>query len=140
MFKKHTFRAAYAGAGISNTHNTYSSENTTMFSVNSESDDLNAFANSHRPNRAPNKSRKSNKKSEKVFEFNFKTMLIAVAALVAIILIVALIFVAANSSGRDIEKENNSYLSYSKGGIYYIAVNGTVLEETFENEIELIPS
>ena len=140
MFKKHTFRAAYAGAGISNTHNTYSSDNATTFSVNSESDDLKAFANSHRPNRAPNKSQKPSKKNEKVFEFNFKTMLIAVAAVVALILIVALVFVAANSSGRDIEKENNTYISYSKGGIYYLAVNGTVLEETFENEIELVPA
>ena len=140
MFKKHIYRAAFASDGILSAHNIYQSDNTMTFAVNSESDDLKAFANSHRPRRTPSQQKKPNKKSEKVYEIDLKTILIAAAALVALILLIVMIVVAANSSGSNIEKENNTYVSFEKDGLYYIAVNGTTLDETFDNEIELVPA
>ena len=140
MFKKHTFRAAFAGAGISSTSGTCAFDSSATLAVNSESDDLKAFANSHRPRRVPNKPQKNNKKPEKVYEIDLKTILIAAAALVALILLIVIIVSAVNSSGKSIEKENNTYISYSKDGVYYVAVNGSTLDETFENEIEVVPA
>ncbi len=133
MLKKDVRDLAYAGAGAS--------ERGISFAKNSESDDFNEFAFSRRPHRKQQKApRRKNGSDEKVFEIDLKTLIIAASALLALILLIVIIVVAANSSGKDIVKENNTYVSFSKDGSYCVSVNGHTLDETFENEISLSPA
>ena len=72
---------------------------------------------------------------------NYVPFIFAGVAVVALIIIIALIASVFNSSNSSSAIEDNVYFSYSDSdNKYHVLINGEELKQTFNNEIELIPS
>ena len=143
MINKNNYRAAFAGAAPNGSacRNTEFDNGISYSAASSETDDFNGFTSSHQPHRNSSGSpRRPQQKKRKVYEINLKTILIIAASVLAFVLLVIAIVAIANSNGGNITKENNTFTSFEKEGLYYVAVNGDVVEPGFENTIELVPA
>ena len=142
MFEKNQARPAFAAAGMtgqSASPRAKQRDGFTFNSANTETDDFNAFTSEQTRERAQRRERPapSGKPSH---GSNHSWIIAVVAAVAAILLLVLVASVIANSS-KDIEYTDNTYLAFVEdSGSYRVAVNGTVLEETFDGETRVIPS
>lgn len=137
MFYKNNYRPAMATAGYApqGSKKATVKEGVLFNNASDATDDFGAFNSSSRS--AQKKSSNAQKKPP-MFEFNLKTILILAAALLAVVLLIVVFVSIANSTGSHLMNKNNAYLSYEIDGQYYVAVNGEVLDTTFENEISLV--
>ncbi len=110
-----------------------------MLDANSEADDFGAFTSDQTRERAPRRERPAAQNSSKK-GFN-RMWIIAIAAVVAVVLLCVLVGAIILNSSGDIQYTDNTYLVYVEdSGNYRVAVNGTLLEETFDGETRVIPS
>ena len=136
MILKNNYRPAFATAGASFDQSARkNAQKAIMFNSADEAEDFNAFQDSSAPQRAPQKPKKN---KGRTLELSLKTLLIALASLVALILLIVVIVAAVNSSGSPMTAENNSFVSYEQEGLYYVAMNGEIVGDSFENPLELV--
>lgn len=140
MFYNSKLQPAYASANNAKARNARSQRDGISFSAaNNETEDFNAF-NSSQGSGEMRKPPRKKKKAQKSFVLTPKTIIVAAAALVAVVLLIVIFVAMANSSGSHLTLKNNSYLSYDIDGSYYVAMNGKTLDQSFENEVSLIPA
>lgn len=140
MFYNNNLRPAFASANNASVHNSHTKKDFVTFSAaSSETDDFNSF-NTSQGSGEMRRPPKKKKKPQKTFELNLKTVAIAAAVLVAAVLLIVIFVAMANSSSSHLTLKNNSFLSYDIDGTYYVAMNGKTLDQSFENEISLIPA
>ena len=144
MFFNNRMRPAFATAGACN--NTpvrcKNHKDALMLDANSAADDFGNFSNAQTHEKAPRRERPAmpQKQPKKKQPFN-KLWILAIVAVVAVVLIGILVVSAIRNSAKDIQYTDNTYLAYlEETGTYRVAVNGKVLEQTFEGETRVIPS
>ena len=144
MLYKNNLRPAEATAGAASGENFAARRQNDALMYNTgagEAEDFNSFNSfsdeEEMPKRtyrrpAPNNNRQTKKK------FPLIPVIAAVAAAVLLIIIIACV---ALSGGKNITYTDNTYVAFADGdGNYFVAANGSILEESFEGEVEVIPS
>lgn len=138
MIFKNNYRPALATAGAPCSFKAEKkAQSGIMFNSADETEDFNAFQGSSSQQK---EMKRRPQKKKTTLELSLKTLLIAAASVVALILLIVVVVAALNSSGTPITAENNSFISYENDGRYYVAMNGEIIGDGFENEIELTPA
>ena len=140
MLNKNNMRPAMAGAAPSYGGNVAHRQNDSLnYQMGtSEAEDFGAFHSfsekeePRRPAKRPTPKKAPDKKA----------ILIGVIAAVVFVLLVAVIIgVSLAGGGSNITYTDNTYVAYADGdGNYHVVVNGSVLDDTFEGEVEIVPS
>lgn len=139
MFMKNHLRPALATAGADRRNSGKPAENDAFLfeNANTEADDFNAF---HTTGRDEAPKRPQPKKGGGISK---RTWIIAAIAAAAVLFLAIVIIIVANvaNATNGIKTKGNSYIAYADGdGVYHVAVNGKVLETSFEGEVEVTPS
>ena len=144
MFTKNNMRLAYSAAGsFENNRPINSSNDSFKFqAANSGSDEFNEFnsfdsSSKKQPaqqQRQPRKAPAQNRKKPGIDP----RMIIAIVAVVAVVFIAVIIAAVAFSDGNSIKYDDNAYIVYTDAeNNYFIALNGEVIDASFESEIFL---
>ncbi len=144
MFLKNTTRPAYAAAGVgSRTQSDTRQKEAFQFeNNNTETDDFNSFnsGNTGMNNRSEQRRSSAQRGDSPAKGRPWLIPAIIGAVVVVVLLLIVVVAVAANVS-HDMKSKGNTYISYADtDGVYHIAVNGNVLDQTFEGETTVIPS
>ncbi len=147
LFKNNDLRPAFAAAGSQKpTANHRSFNDSIAFNTDAYSDTSNfgGFNEENTRERAPRPKAPSQKggqaKKKNNASIPYWVWGVIAAAFVVILIFGLIISVAVNSS-NNIELTDNTYISYTEDGqTYYIATNGSVLDDVFESEPKIIPS
>lgn len=142
MLNNNRMRPAFATAGTSAEHHAPRNnriDSMTLY-ANTEADDFGAFTSDQTREKGAKRERPTQQK--KSFGKGFNMMwVIAIAAVAAVVLLCVLVGAIILNASGDIENTDNTYLVYIEdNGNYRVAVNGTVLEESFDGETRVIPS
>ena len=144
MFQKHGFKPAFAGVTQEDNYAKVSnSKRYESISFNSsESDDFNSFSSGDSSRQQKNSSRppRTPRKKTVTFEVSGRTIFKLAAIIAAAILLVVLGVVAIVSMNKpkDIRYEENAFASFqSIDGSYRVSMNGKVIKDAFESEVEL---
>ena len=141
MLYNNRMRPAFATVGAEKSPATASKNrnDALMFDANSAADDFGAFTSDQTRERAPRRERPAPQRKQK--KSNKRLWIIAIAAVAAAVLLCVLIGTAIFNSSKDIHYTDNTYLAYVEdNGNYRVAVNGKVLDESFDGETRVIPS
>lgn len=140
MFFKNDLRPALASASNANFSSGRSKKNNSITMRAAETDDFNSFSSTtgrYRPQHQPRRP----KKNTTTIEINGRSLIIAIASLLAAVVLIVLVAMVITSASKNITFKDNSFISYQDvDGNYRIAKNGKLLNESFANEIELIPA
>ena len=137
MVIKNNMRPAYAVAGTSENRTSRAIDSPFIFNAsNTDTDEFNEF-NSYNTSgrqasyrRAPKQKRRSSRGNP--------SLIVAVIAIVAVLLLSLVLVVATSNSGGGIKYSDNAYITYNDAdGNYYIAVNGNLLDASFEGTVTL---
>ena len=145
--------AAYAGTEAYSNGKHVAQNDSAMF-AKADEDDFGSFTSGSAENRkkpskkqAPERSnepKRSNEPSRSRKSSGSKRFLPFIIAIIAVIAVILLIIVAVavfNTSGSGLTINDTVYFSYiDDDGKYHVLVNGDEINETFENEIKLIPA
>ena len=144
MFQKHGFEPAFAGVTQEDKYAKVSnSKRYESVSFNSsETDDFNSFSSGDSPRQPKNSSRppKNKRKKTVTLEVKGSTVFKLVAIIVAAVLLVVLgVFaVISMSKPKDIRYEENSFAAFQAiDGSYRVSMNGKIIKDVFESEVEL---
>ena len=140
MFNKNNMRPAYA-MGTANNNGPASNSVKDSFkfqNAGTGADEFNEFNSfdSSRKQSAPQRKAAHKKKKQ-----GFNTNIIIAAAVAAAVILLSVIIIAAcaSSSGKGIKYDDNAYIVYTDAdGKYYIALNGDVIDASFEGEVSII--
>lgn len=142
MFLNNRMRPAFATVGACNDapSRCKNRKDALMLDANSAADDFGAFTNDQTRERAPRRERPAMPPRKQKKSFN-KLWILVIVAVVAVVLLSILVVSIIRNSSKDIHYTDNTYLAYLEGnGTYRVAVNGSLLEQTFEGETRIIPS
>ena len=142
MLFNNRMRPAFAGAGASENGSAprQNRKEAITLNVNSPSDDFGAFTSDQMRERSPRRERPAPQPKGSKNGLP-RTLVIAIVAVVAVALLCGLAVAVILNSSKDICYTENTYLAYIEdNGNYRVAVNGVVLDESFDGETRIIPS
>ena len=147
MFQKHGFQPAFAGVTHEDKHAKMSASNRyESISFNSsETDDFNSFSSNSskgasRPAKKPSRPPHKKQKKTVTLEISGRTIFKFAVIIIAVILLAVLGISAIVSMGKpkDIRYKDNAFASFQAvDGMYRVSMNGKVLKDAFESEVEL---
>lgn len=110
-------------------------------SANTEADDFGAFTSDQTQDRAPRRERPAPSRRPQQKKKSSRALVVVIVAVVAVLLVGVVIAALALNTSKDIKYTNNTYVAFEQeNGSYCVAVNGTLLEQTFEGDTRVIPS
>lgn len=144
MFQRYGFQPAYAGAAPMNTHTkaSTSKQYQNISFSSSETDDFNSFSSkgASRPQKKVSRPPQRKKKKTVTLEISGRTLFKFAAIIIAAILLIVLGIsaIVSLSKPKDIRYKDNAFASFlSVNGSYRVSMNGKLLKDAFEGEVEL---
>ena len=153
MLFKNNMRPAFAAAGACGTSSANSAKANDIFTKAEMDEDLNAFGRSaEKPRTAPNRqsapngrparpNRPPQRRKKPTSKPSWKPILFAGLAVAAVVLVVVVLIAIFAAPQKNIKLEDNIYFTYvDSDGKHRLVSNKSVLKETFDGELEVVPA